>query len=359
MANEVAQSSDDTNRTLFKRSTKAFQSSVESVFTAQKDWRIRNDLTANAAQFAIYKSFYFTQRIKDNPKEAAQLIATMRQQLEVENDQVAKASRSAKRWLQFEATKDEYPNLEYLSSRSADQREEHKEYYGTILPIDHPFWDSNLPPNGWGCKCRVRRSRQTSTAAPAQLTATKGLPGNPGKTREVFSADHPLVRQVSEYGRQRLKDEYEQLKAEVPYSSSPDYRSGGSTVKVHAFSDKVDLEANFEAAQRLANQTKGNTILLRPHSNLKGKKNPEFTINGKLADLKHQQGTRVSSNINSALKQSCEVIVFRLSTESKLTTKRLIEKVRGDLKARSEKSRNQLKKIFIIDKNNQVSEFTP
>jgi len=35
-------------------------------------------------------------------------------------------------------------------------RPQHLEWDGLILPADDPWWDTHYPPNGWGCKCRVR-----------------------------------------------------------------------------------------------------------------------------------------------------------------------------------------------------------
>jgi hypothetical protein len=31
------------------------------------------------------------------------------------------------------------------------------------LPVDDPWWDDHMPPNGWGCKCHViQHSRRVS-----------------------------------------------------------------------------------------------------------------------------------------------------------------------------------------------------
>jgi hypothetical protein len=42
-------------------------------------------------------------------------------------------------------------------------RPQHVAWNGMVLRHDHPFWKTNFPPNGWGCKCRV-----TAVRAPAE-----------------------------------------------------------------------------------------------------------------------------------------------------------------------------------------------
>ncbi|MBQ7855294.1 MAG: hypothetical protein IJ352_09820 [Muribaculaceae bacterium] len=32
--------------------------------------------------------------------------------------------------------------------------------HGVTLPIDDPFWDSFLPPNGWNCRCTAVQVRK-------------------------------------------------------------------------------------------------------------------------------------------------------------------------------------------------------
>lgn len=63
----------------------------------------------------------------------------------------------------------------YVSMRLPTSREEHSALHGTILHRDNPFWQTNYPPNGWGCKCKVtaysksqveRRGMTVSESAP-------------------------------------------------------------------------------------------------------------------------------------------------------------------------------------------------
>jgi len=45
------------------------------------------------------------------------------------------------------------PYLRYVESSSRKQRPRHKRWVNTILPIDHKWWKTHYPPNGWGCTC--------------------------------------------------------------------------------------------------------------------------------------------------------------------------------------------------------------
>jgi len=41
------------------------------------------------------------------------------------------------------------------SPASENARQQHVQWDGLILPKDDPFWDTNYPPNGFGCRCTV------------------------------------------------------------------------------------------------------------------------------------------------------------------------------------------------------------
>jgi len=50
------------------------------------------------------------------------------------------------------------PYWQYVHSGAEHARKEHKAWGDAklTLPHDHPFWETNYPPNGWGCGCTVR-----------------------------------------------------------------------------------------------------------------------------------------------------------------------------------------------------------
>lgn len=47
------------------------------------------------------------------------------------------------------------PYLEYRHGDSKTPRPLHLSWNGLVLPADHPWWRTNAPQNGWGCKCKV------------------------------------------------------------------------------------------------------------------------------------------------------------------------------------------------------------
>jgi hypothetical protein len=68
-----------------------------------------------------------------------------------------RSARAAGQWERIERTKDAFPYLEYQLGPSDVHRPHHADKAGLILSVDSPFWDEWMPPNGWGCKCRVRQ----------------------------------------------------------------------------------------------------------------------------------------------------------------------------------------------------------
>lgn len=85
-----------------------------------------------------------------------------------------RTARSAGQWERIQRTKAGLPFLLYQLGPSERHRPEHVAFHGLLLPVDDGFWSTHMPPNGWGCKCRVRqvtraeaeRLKQTGVRAP-------------------------------------------------------------------------------------------------------------------------------------------------------------------------------------------------
>lgn len=65
------------------------------------------------------------------------------------------------RWQRLEERRETHPYLMYLTKRDHRVRPEHRAWEGLILPIDHPFWQTHFPPNGFRCRCAVLGVTQT------------------------------------------------------------------------------------------------------------------------------------------------------------------------------------------------------
>ena len=120
-----------------------------------KYFKLAEEFKLNTARIAAYKTTLVTERLKksysadyENFQKNAQMQLKQfaRWQATEYNTAVARC-RTAKQFEQFQGEKHLYPNLEWLATRSADPRELHLTFVGTVLPIDDPFWHENQPGN--------------------------------------------------------------------------------------------------------------------------------------------------------------------------------------------------------------------
>jgi hypothetical protein len=82
------------------------------------------------------------------------------QRLEITFWSNMRAARAAGQWNRIQRTKRALPYLLYVRSTAERKRPEHLAWAGIILPVDHSFWATHFPPNGWMCKCSVRQIDQ-------------------------------------------------------------------------------------------------------------------------------------------------------------------------------------------------------
>ncbi|MCK9549620.1 phage minor head protein [Aquamicrobium sp.] len=117
-----------------------------------------------------------------------------------------RSAYAAGQWERAQRTKGALPYLIYELGPSRVHRDHHVAIAGTVLPVDHAFWDTHYPPNGWGCKCRVRaitrfeaqqvgvseepdiqwrefRNKRTGEVTRVPVDIDPGWHTNPGKAR--------------------------------------------------------------------------------------------------------------------------------------------------------------------------------
>lgn len=262
-----------------------------------EDIALINELKTNAAVFAAFKNHAQSKALvdllidengkkrswTDFRKSAAKIDEKYnRQWLEAEYNYSIRAARSAVQWKEFERTKDLYPNLEYMPSRSANPRETHKEYYGIIKPIDDPIWDKIMPPNGWGCKCPVRKSRGEVTQESIDpVDQIPGIPGNAGKAAQIITPDHPMVQNATPEERKSIKEQLVRMyDLEDDFARIPIGKKG--TINAHARADKSDLLLNKDYAVAIVKKF-GMDVEIRIDVQ-DGRKNPEFKFDGVIGD---------------------------------------------------------------------------
>ena len=219
------------SKPLFKQTYGRLSGAVDKGFAkiryGDPDYEFVQALKHNTAVFSAFKNHHQTAELvgalvdskgkvrsfSDFKKNALGISKKYNQRwLQTEYNMALHSSRTASKWKQFERTKHIYPNLEYMPSRSVKQRDSHKEYYGTVLSIEHSFWDTSLPPNGWGCNCWVRRSKkEASTEDITPIKPTPGIVGNAGKTGQLFDAKHNFVKNTTTVAKKSIKEQLEKL----------------------------------------------------------------------------------------------------------------------------------------------------
>jgi len=81
------------------------------------------------------------------------------------------------------------PYWQYVATMDRRTRPAHAVLNETVLRKEDPFWNENYPPNGWGCRCRVRGLSQSKVdklglkiakGENLRPIADKAFQGNPG-----------------------------------------------------------------------------------------------------------------------------------------------------------------------------------
>lgn len=211
---------------LFNKTLDQFDKVFSEVTYEDQDSKLIDELKSNLAVFTAFKSFRQSNELlaalvdadgkkrtfAEFLKEARTVDATYNQTwLESEYNIAIKQARAAVQWKSFERDSKVYPNLEYMPSLSPEPREAHKKYYGVILPITDNFWNTALPPNGWGCKCWVKQSRDEPTTKEVEAPEPiAGISGNAGKEQKVFTKTHPYMN-VSAADKKEIEKQYKTL----------------------------------------------------------------------------------------------------------------------------------------------------
>lgn len=102
-----------------------------------------------------------------------------------EFDTTVVQAQTASQWGRIQDDKDALPMLRYHKNTKR-----HAKWDGITLPVDDPFWNAHLPPNGFNCACRVSQQEKgdfpKSSLKGVELNDDPLFSNNPAKIEQIF-----------------------------------------------------------------------------------------------------------------------------------------------------------------------------
>jgi SPP1 gp7 family putative phage head morphogenesis protein len=244
------------------------------------------------------------------------------------------ASQAASKWVDIRKTKQALPYLQYDTAGDDKVRPEHAAMDGITLPVDDPFWKSFYPPNGWNCRCTVRKVAGGNVTSkddinyPSEKAVPKIFRTNIGNDLYVFSPEMPFFN-VNEDVRKSISKEAKVKLNQFVYSLPLESQfitlkeNGTSKLSQHLLynSSASDKESVFISANYL--YEKGGNVIILPEinetdiearkiimPNAYDKKNPDLLYNGELIEVEACNSKRnMTTRILKGLEQAQDVIV--------------------------------------------------
>ncbi|MBN2892484.1 MAG: hypothetical protein JXL97_11500, partial [Bacteroidales bacterium] len=206
-------------------------------------------------------------------------------------------------------------------------RGEHQRLYGVIKNVDDSFWNTWLPPSDWGCKCSVQQRRNDTGSNPVPddiLLPPKNMRNNTGKTAQIFTDEHPMIKAVSKSRAVQI-DKWIVDEIAKPILIK-EYKNGGQYFENSLMSkEKSDYDDLSTIADLFAKQEGFKVEILPDRIHSKDifykyifdgaykNKLPDLKINGKFYEYKSYVGDwnkrKIGNMISEASKQSNRMII--------------------------------------------------
>lgn len=294
-------------------------------------------------------SFLFDQSGRLRPYNEFEVLARKlnrqynRNWLQAEWQTARTAAQMAQKWERIQETKDLFPNLEFRTVGDDRVRDAHRELHGIIKPIDDEFWSKYYPPLDWRCRCDA-----VPTAADPKGDVPKDMPepnfkGNVGKDKEIFTQKHNFFKLLNK--DENAKRNMELMKLNAPHIKHPKNKK----VEVSIFADRNEPEfsTNLEVAHRIAVVLKLK-VAIRAHILIDKQPNPEYLIDGKIADRKAPLGLSLRRILSKATKQGSEIVVIDLK-DNPNSIQAILNQLRGNF--RLESNYKSIQEVIIISKD--------
>lgn len=211
------------------------------------------------------------------------------------------AGTMAAEWQNIQASKDVYPYLKYVAVNDKRTRPEHAALNGIIRPVDDDFWKTHFPPNGWNCRCTAEPLMKASSTPldKVQRAVTKAnipaaFASNPGINGEVFTDKNGYTDKVTKTPEgvaainQVSKQVQKQAEPVVKYDKEGyaliHEGKGGGTLLLNKDADLSSEPRLIPVGKALADM--GMEVKILPTIKEFMNKNPDYKIDGRIADLK-------------------------------------------------------------------------
>lgn len=264
--------------------------------------------------------------------------------LRAEFNFVQASAEMAAKWERFMQDGDRY-YLQYRTAGDAKVRPTHAEMAGITLPASDPFWAEFYPPNGWGCRCsvvQVRKSKYPATDHEEAMARGESALELDKKGMFRFNAgmEQKTMPDYNPYTIKRCKDcDIAKGKLKLAKNPIPDNelceacqfiriceenkgcfndKLYGNRLKISKDADKTEVQDNIRAAYAMLESFPEMVIKVRENVLEHGVKNPEYMINGLIADRKGIESPKgIQSGFKKAIKQGCQVVVIDLDMHMK------------------------------------------
>ena len=262
--------------------------------------------------------------------------------LRAEYNFVQASAEMAAKWEGFMEDGDRY-YLQYRTQHDDKVRPEHASLDRVTLPPSDTFWESYYPPNGWNCRCTVvqvlkRKYEPTphdeamSLGEEALQTDKKGIfRFNSGKEQKTVPDYNPytikrcrdcdiakgklnlgFVPENELCAACKLVHKCQDLKGCVPDEIY------GNRLLISKQADQSEIVPNTRAARALVSSFPDMTMQIRKDVVGFQVKNPEYLINGMIADRKGIESPKgIQSGFKKAIKQGCQAVVIDLDMNMK------------------------------------------
>ncbi|WP_372473325.1 phage minor head protein [Capnocytophaga sp. ARDL2] len=271
--------------------------------------------------------------------------------LQAEYQTAKRGAQMAHLWTKFQEQKHLFPNLVYRTVGDGRVRPEHATLSGIVKPIDDPFWRTYYPPNGWRCRCTVMNTAEKVTEGEFEdKTVKPEFHGNTALDEEILTSKVSFFKLLNKDFKAKINAEL--LKYNMPMDIAY-HGKHKKKVFVSPYADTSDLIPNVETARVIVDHL-GIDVKIRAHINLQNHKNPEYEINGKLADRKETSSyTSIKSNLETARKQGNQSIVYDITKFKDWKASEITKNLKG--KIMNYKQADWLHEIYFVNGNKAIS----